>query len=65
MQEQSEHIACLQPSWRVVELKGETRQSIESIKKILDGIAVQITRGPSRGEYELRAEYKTADAAPS
>ena len=49
----------------MIELKTETRQSIESIKKVLDGIAVQITRGPSRGEYELRSEYKTADAAPS
>ncbi|KAL3130788.1 General transcription factor IIF subunit 2, variant 3 [Trebouxia sp. C0009 RCD-2024] len=53
------------PSWRMIELKGETRQSIESIKKVLDGIAVQITRGPARGEYELRSEYKPADAAPS
>lgn len=49
----------------MIELKGETRQSIESIKKVLDGIAVQITRGPARGEYELRSEYKPADAAPS
>ena len=42
------------------DLRAETRQSVESIKKILENIAVQNTRGPSRGEFELKSEYKTS-----
>ena len=53
----------LQPSWKMNDLRAETRQSVESIKKILEKIAVQITRGPSRGEYELRSEYRTTEAS--
>ncbi|KAL0037560.1 hypothetical protein WJX77_002464 [Trebouxia sp. C0004] len=48
------------PSWKMNDLRAETRQSVESIKKILENIAVQITRGPSRGEFELKSEYKTS-----
>ena len=55
----------LQPSWKMNELRAETRQSVESIKKILENIAVQSTRGPSRGEFELRSEYKSAGPAPT
>ena len=50
----------LQPSWKMNDLRAETRQSVESIKKILGNIAVQNTRGPSRGEFELKSEYKTS-----
>lgn len=53
------------PSWKMNELRAETRQSVESIKKILENIAVQSTRGPSRGEFELRSEYKSAGPAPT
>lgn len=53
----------LQPSWKMNDLRAETRQSVESIKKILEKIAVQITRGPIRGEYELRSEYRTTEAS--
>jgi len=55
---------CLQPSWKMNDLRAETRQSAESIKKILENIAVQNTRGPTRGEFELKSEYKTS-AAPA
>ena len=58
-------VVGVQPSWRMNELRAETRQSIDAIKKVLDGIAVQITRGPTRGEFELRSEYKTAGAVPT
>ncbi len=45
------------------ELRAETRQSVDSLKKILENIAVQNTRGPSRGEFELRSEYKAVGDA--
>ncbi|KAL0041711.1 hypothetical protein WJX79_001848 [Trebouxia sp. C0005] len=51
------------PSWKMNDLRAETRQSVESIKKILENIAVQNTRGPSRGEFELKSEYKTSTPA--
>lgn len=51
------------PSWKMAELRAETKQSVESMKRILDRIAVQSTRGPSRGEFELKAEYRTSSHA--
>ena len=51
----------LQPSWKMNDLRAETRQSVESIKKVLEKIAIQITRGITRGEYELRTEYRTTE----
>ena len=53
-------VCDLQPSWKMNELRAETRQSLDSLKKVLDSIAVQNTRGPLRGEFELKSEYKTA-----